>query len=439
MTEYNGLRYYELEFNADASLVGGDGDVHAALAAGGITDLFIMSHGWNNSVGSARDLYQGMFSLLGGQLGAKAASSAAVGIIWPSLLFPEDDPTSPPPAAAAAVEPAAGAGAGPAVPTPSTGAELAAALAPAFPDQHAALATMGALLDTRPQDAASLTTFQSLANGLVTTAPLADEDAGESALLAANASTALGFAAAMAPAPAHAAEGLGNPFATLWSGAREVLRTLSYYEMKNRAGVIGANGLGPELGRLVDAAGGTLNIHLMGHSFGARLVSYSLSGVPDSWTGTNSHVKSLMLVQGAFSHFAFAHPLPFDQSRSGGLTDYVNRVDGPLMATFSKSDRANGWWYPTASMLKKQDAQSAADLTYRWGAVGHDGYQPYNGQPAKLAAVGNDYGFQAGVFYPLDANAIICANQSAFSGSHSDIQHPEVLWAVASASGLLQS
>ncbi len=36
----------------------------------GITDLFMLSHGWNNGVDSARDLYQAMFGLLAGQLGA---------------------------------------------------------------------------------------------------------------------------------------------------------------------------------------------------------------------------------------------------------------------------------------------------------------------------------------------------------------------------------
>jgi hypothetical protein len=33
-------------------------------------------------------------------------------------------------------------------------------------------------------------------------------------------------------------------------------------------------------------------------------------------------------------------------------------------------------------------------------------------------------------------NAVICAIQSPFSGAHSDIQHPEVLWAVVDAAGL---
>jgi hypothetical protein len=53
-----------------------------------------------------------------------------------------------------------------------------------------------------------------------------------------------------------------------------------------------------------------------------------------------------------------------------------------------------------------------------------------------LAPQGKPYGFTTGCFYSLDANAVICANQSPFSGAHSDIQHPEVLWAVLAAAGL---
>ena len=118
MTTINGLPYYEIDFNADGTLNtttgNGDGGLAAAVAAGGITDLFVLSHGWNNGVDSARDLYQAMFTLLADQLGAHKSSSAAVGVIWPSLLLPDDDPATAPP-------------------VPSTGAQLAATLAPAFP------------------------------------------------------------------------------------------------------------------------------------------------------------------------------------------------------------------------------------------------------------------------------------------------------------------
>jgi hypothetical protein len=110
VTDINGLAYYEVDFNADGSLNTATGDgaggLPAAVAAGGITDLFVLSHGWNNGVDSARDLYQAMFGLLADQLGGHLSSSAAVGIIWPSLLFPDDDPAT-------------------ARPVPSTGAQLA--------------------------------------------------------------------------------------------------------------------------------------------------------------------------------------------------------------------------------------------------------------------------------------------------------------------------
>ena len=88
-------------------------------------------------------------------------------------------------------------------------------------------------------------------------------------------------------------------------------------------------------------------------------------------------------------------------------------------------------------MLAGQDSESAAYLMYRWGGMGHDGYQQ-NPTPAQILMQpqGKPYDFQPGSFYGLDANAVISANQSAFSGAHSDIRHPDVLWAVVSAAGL---
>ena len=421
MTDISGLPYYEVDFNADGSLNtangGGDGRLPAAVAAGGIADIFVLSHGWNNGVNSARDLYVAMFGLLAAQLGVHLTSSAAVGVIWPSLLFPDDDPATAPA-------------------VPSTGAQLASALTPSFPGQQQQLNTMGQLLDQQPQDPAKLIQFHQLAKGLVTTKPQGVEDTGESALLTADTATAFGHAAAMAPHTTSSAQGIGNPFTGLWNGAREVLRTLSYYEMKNRAGVVGQNGLGPLLAGL-RGPDGPPRIHLMGHSFGARLVAYTLAGLPADQTGSASPVKSLTLIQGAFSHFTFASSLIFDPTRAGGLAGDDSRVDGPLLATFSAADRAVGWWYPAASMLAGQDSESATDLVYRWGGMGHDGYQQAPvPTPVPLATQGTPYRFKPGNFYSLDANAVICANQSPFSGAHSDIQHPEVLWAVVAAAGL---
>ena len=56
---------------------------------------------------------------------------------------------------------------------------------------------------------------------------------------------------------------------------REALRTLSYYEMKNRADVIDRQGLGPLLANLA-GPGGAPRIHLIGQCFVARLVCLRL-------------------------------------------------------------------------------------------------------------------------------------------------------------------
>ncbi|MBJ7341613.1 MAG: serine/threonine protein kinase, partial [Mycolicibacterium sp.] len=95
MASLDELPYYEVVFNADGTANTTDHQEHpglaAAVAAGGISDVFVFSHGWNNGVASARALYAEMFSLLRGQLGARATSTLFVGVLWPSLLFPDDD------------------------------------------------------------------------------------------------------------------------------------------------------------------------------------------------------------------------------------------------------------------------------------------------------------------------------------------------------------
>ncbi|HMG64339.1 MAG TPA: hypothetical protein VK599_15450 [Streptosporangiaceae bacterium] len=415
MTDIAGLPYYELTFAADGKLTSGGG-LPAAVGAGGITNLFVFAHGWNDSVRTARGLYQSMFKMLAGMLGPDRPGTAVAGVIWPSLLFPEDDPSGPG--------------------TPSTGAQLAAALAPAFPGQEHNLTTMGTMLDQQPQDAAQLVQFHQLASGLVTTPVLAPEDAGPAAAITGDTSAVFGQAAAMTKTPGSGAQGLPNPFQALWSGGKEVLRSMSYYEMKNRAGVIGRAGLGPLLASLAPA-GSPLRVHLIGHSFGARLVSFALTGLPATATGGATPVKSLTLIQGAFSHFSFARPTPCRAVPAGALAGVLDRVDGPLLSTFTAADRAVGWWYPAASMLAHEDAQSLSDLDYQWGGMGHDGFQMSPaGVTVPLQPQGHDYGFAAGRCYLLDANKIICKNQSAFSGAHSDVQHPEVAWAVRSAAAV---
>jgi pimeloyl-ACP methyl ester carboxylesterase len=204
--------------------------------------------------------------------------------------------------------------------------------------------------------------------------------------------------------------------------------------MKKRAGLVGERGLGPLVGHL-HADAPELRVHLVGHSFGARLVSFCLAGLPPAALEPRSPVKSVLLIQGAFSHFAFAEELPHDRSRSGALAGMAARVDGPLVVSHSVFDTAVGRLYPLASIASGQDSAAMDDLLYRWGAIGHDGAQAVGAAAARLGAVGAGYEFRAGRFLNVDADEVIRSGQPP-SGAHSDIFHPELAWVAVAAAGI---
>jgi len=134
--------------------------------------------------------------------------------------------------------------------------------------------------------------------------------------------------------------GLGDFASNLLHGAKEALRQLTYWQMKNRAGVVGQKGLGPAIDRLSNEFP-DLRVHLIGHSFGARLVSFALAGIRES---APSPVKSVTLLEGAYSRFAFTHDLPF--GGQGALDGKLARIDGPLTVCFSSHDKALSVFYP---------------------------------------------------------------------------------------------
>jgi hypothetical protein len=413
------------------------GEVAALLAelpGQDLTDLLVFSHGWNSDRGQARRLYQLYFQQVPGLLaqGGSQARVGTLGVVWPSKRWADE----PEPAGDLAGGGAAGLGdAAPAAP-PADPA-LVEDLKDVFPgdDQRRALDELARLLAERPEDPAALARFQTLMGELTTTpdADPAGEDQGETALLEDTPEEVFGrFADAVPRTGEGGAAGLGDAFGRLWNGAKEALRQLTYFEMKKRAGVVGRQGLGPLLGR-IHQADPDVRIHLLGHSFGARLVSFALAGLPDP---ARSPVKSLYLLQGAFSHFAFADALPMDRSRGGALKGMATRVDGPLVASFTVHDMAVGKLYPLASLSSRDDAAGLEDQLFRWGGIGHDGAQAVEATMATLGPVGTAYPFQRGRFVNLDGNAVINRGGPP-AGAHSDIFHPELVWAGLAAAGLV--
>ncbi|MCD2193699.1 hypothetical protein LQ327_09955 [Actinomycetospora endophytica] len=395
-------RRWTVEFDEDGHLRSGPDPAELV----GLTDLFVFSHGWNTDETGARELAADLFERVHRLLDPeKEPTTGFLTVVWPSMLFPDDAPV--PPVTVAAASPPG----------------LEAALAAAFPGHAPEVRSVADLLERRPDDEAALADcvgqILSLAGGL----HLSPEDAGSEPLLTETPLDAARAATALSRSATSPTIEDVDATASLWDGALEVARTLSYYAMKARAGTIGEQGLAEVL-RSVPSG---LRVHLSGHSFGGRLVSFGLRGLD----AASSPVASVVLVQAAFSHFAFWGAPP--ASGSGALAGVVDRVHGPLVSTFSEHDRACGWWYPTASLLARQDISEVGDPLYRWGALGHDGFQGGAAVGVPISSPGHTYGFAAGSLTRVDAGTVIRENQSWIAGAHSDIRHDEVAWLMVDA------
>ncbi len=437
-----GLPFWELVFDAQ-----GDPDAEVSASAEqivglGITDLVVFSHGWNNSRSTARQLYSRFYDLLSAQLVHATApvKVGLVGVFWPSQRWSDE----PIPDAPAQPRPAAGSGAAGLladIPAPEVTTALPAGardeLAQVFPDATSSLDRMAALLEQEPSTA-SLAEFHAQLVAFAAATAEADGDGegpagGRAGMLDCEPEELFErFAAQLRISPvdgAGGAAGLGDRLRRLQLGAKEALRQLTYWQMKNRAGVVGSRGLGPFLNRLQDAAP-AIRIHLVGHSFGARVVSYSLTALPEQ----GSPVRAVTLLQGAFSHFAFADPLPFDASRKGALAGMLTRIDGPLVVCFSEHDDAVGRLYPLASLASGEDAAAGQNRLYRWGGMGFDGAQGVSAPLDQLQPAGPtaSYRFQNQKALNIDAAEVV-RNGAPPSGAHSDILHPELTWVVLAA------
>ncbi|MEU7039943.1 serine-threonine protein kinase [Streptomyces varsoviensis] len=429
--------FWELTFDADGDVHAGQRDALTRDVAGaGLTDLVLFAHGWNNDRSMATRLYDRFFApfpkLLGGADGVRVGY---VGVLWPSMRFTDE----------------------PIPDFPSQGAVAAAATVPdgldrdtrhalnaVFPGHVMTVARIAELLEKRPDSRSRLEEFASLVRQL-TEAPAGgaaarfaadvDHDGASGAvptmLTADPVQVYERFTHALAEAGDARAELFGGGLKRLWNGAREMLRQASYYGMKRRAGTVGQLGLGPALGLLARSSP-TVRAHLIGHSFGGRLMSFALRGLPE---GVGS-VKSLTLLQGAFSHYAFAERLPWATDRGGVLRGAPSRVDGPVVACHSSHDTALSVLYPAASKLA-DDAETILGVgDERWGAMGFDGIKAV--EPCEELTLENAlrHPFPATGCVSVDASPVV-ARGFPPAGAHSDICHEELARIVLSAARIL--
>ena len=197
--------------------------------------------------------------------------------------------------------------------------------------------------------------------------------------------------------------------------ARNLLNYTTYYTMKQRAGTIGFGGLAPILAKVHTARAG-LRLHVIGHSFGGRLVSAAATGGADD---PALPLSSMVLLQAAFSHFGFAKD--WDPGKDGLFRGCLSghRVDGPIAVTHTANDRAVGIAYALASRIAGQIAAALGDASDVYGGIGRNGaLSTPEALAGELFDVDRAYSFQPGAVHNLLADRFI--------HSHSDVTGPQV-------------
>ncbi|MEJ8644975.1 serine-threonine protein kinase [Streptomyces sp. MS1.HAVA.3] len=387
--------YAELTFDSQGDV---DRATQGTVARMEATDLLVFAHGWNSDRSTATRLYDRFFAPFAGLVGS-GVRLGYVGVVWPAMRFSDEPiPDFDPPGALA---------------DPGFGTALdpltRQALGHFWPGRRAELDRLAELLEERPESEAAFVEFGALVRELagVDAVPTAAAPAVPAIfaddVLEVCRVLARALVEAGAPAAGHDEPGLavGGGLRGLWGGAKELLRQATYYKMKKRAGLVGERGLGPVLAELA-AARPALRFHLIGHSFGARVVSFSLRAAP---VGAR-YLKSVTLLQGAFSHYAFADRLPHDKGRGGALRGLQHRVDGPVVACHSPHDSALRVFYPLASRMAG-DSAGLLGLDERWGAIGHDGVQAVPGAPRLSLDAALREGVPAAGCVSVDAGSVV--------------------------------
>src|SRR5262249_2913478 len=101
MTPVAGFPYFEVEYTADGAVF--DAKQVAALrdfvVGNGTTDLVLISHGWNNDMSEARDLYTRFLTCLRAVVDQQAVAGlgtktlAVMAVLWPSKKFADEQLT----------------------------------------------------------------------------------------------------------------------------------------------------------------------------------------------------------------------------------------------------------------------------------------------------------------------------------------------------------
>jgi pimeloyl-ACP methyl ester carboxylesterase len=441
LTQYGGFPAFDVLYDVGGHLVDpateSDATAYFGTGAGNsVSDLFLISHGWNNDISEARQLYHNFFNAFAfapSSLRTKGGKTFGVlAIFWPSKRFA--DPTEIPGGAAGLTDPM-----------------LAKVLAQ--------LEQFGDLFATDPTTAAKVSHLKNLvpllnfsANAqddyvstLVSMIPKAryEQDEGldnaradlekmPGHVVLANLATPVGPVAPPLPGSGGAAGLLGG----MTSAAATLGDLLTYYTMKDRAGIVGRTGVVGTIRSLLKcrpATASRMRVHLVGHSFGGRLITAAANGLNGGTAVTPEFVDSMFLLEAAYSHNGLAQNWDGDGS-NGAFRSVISdlKVRGPILISHSAHDVPVGVAYPIASRLRGQVASSLiGGPNDVYGGMGRNGAQ-HTPETLEDVALGPADG--TAVYPPAPARACwvlnICGDgppPAPTIASHGDVAKPELV------------
>ena len=231
------------------------------------TDVIFMSHGWNSDFSDAIGQYQAFIKafekVTDDHPPARDYRPLFVGVTWPSVWFPLDK--------------------GPRLAGPESEPKARTEILRAFSeglDDAAAnrlveLLSKERLSPDEAHEAAAIVLPSLAATDQADVEP--DKELNTEFVVAASAR----IQGLMQPLKASDKPGTFNPGGAAapsvagleWLDPRNILRMLSLYEMKDRAGRVGSNGVADLLRQLLASK---LSVHLVGHSFGSKVMLSAL-------------------------------------------------------------------------------------------------------------------------------------------------------------------